>query len=152
MTRPLHEAERIAKVRGNLERAGLLGLVAEVALAHHVELDEVLSRGRREPIASARHTAWTRVYRERVFSYPQIAETFDVDAASVRRGVNGIEQGAPDEPIPFTLIDPDAPVPFVVTELGEQAAEAWGARGARRGPGVAKKRGRAAHAGRSVAA
>lgn len=150
MTRP-HDAERIARVRGALERVGLLGLTVEVALAHHVEVAPVLALVDDEAPTRARHALWTRVYRERFFSRAQIAEVFDVRESSIRRAISATEGGSPDEPIPFWPVEPDEPIAFRLTETGEQAAAAWGARRPRPSS-VARKRGRAAHAGRTVAA
>lgn len=84
---PESPEERVARVRAALERWGLLGLAAEVAIAHGVELDELLSRGRTAVVARARHTTWRRLYVERFWSCPQLAQVFAVDPTSVREAL-----------------------------------------------------------------
>jgi hypothetical protein len=145
--------DRTARIRKSLERHGLLGLVAEVALAHQVELDDVLSHSRVESIADARHVAFRRAYRERFFSCAQIGQVFDVDDAAVTRIVHAPEVGL-DEPIPYWPTNPDEPVPYALSTEGEAAAAGYRARVPRPRPShVARKRPRrAAHAGRGVAA
>lgn len=84
---PESPEDRVARVRAALERWGLLAVVEEVASAHQVELDEVLSRSRVAPVVRARHTAWGRLYRELFWSYPQLAAVFAVDPSSVREAL-----------------------------------------------------------------
>ena len=79
--------ERVVRVRAALERWGILGVVAEVALAHEVALDELLGRTRIATVVRARHAAWSRLYRELFWSGPQLASVFAVDDSSVSKAL-----------------------------------------------------------------
>ena len=85
------DEHRIALVRARLERHGVLGLVAEVALNHNIALDELLSRSRVKETVIARHAAWRRLYTERFFSTPQIGEICDVHDNSVREALRRLD-------------------------------------------------------------
>lgn len=97
--RPATEEEnRIAQVRARLDRHGVLGLVAEVALNHNIALDELLSRSRVKEAVIARHAAWRRLYTERFFSTPQLGELFDVHDNSVREALRRLDAIAARSP------------------------------------------------------
>lgn len=85
------DEHRVALVRARLERHGVLGLVAEVALANGVTVDELLGRRRHAQAVIARHAAWRRCYLERFFSTPQIGELFDVHDNSVREALRRLD-------------------------------------------------------------
>lgn len=75
-------------IQDELEARGLLDMVGDVALSHHVTLDEVCSKKRTKRIAAARHAAWAKL-RTLGFSYPEIAALWDVTHGSVFYAVNG---------------------------------------------------------------
>lgn len=89
LAQPEDESEVLARIRGRLDAAGLLGIVAESAMRFDVEVNDVLSMSRREPVVAARHAAWTRIYQGRRWSYERIARLFEVTRDRVRTGVRG---------------------------------------------------------------
>jgi len=74
------------EIQDGLESRGLLELAGDVALSHHVTLDETTGRRRTAQIVRARHATW-RAIRDLGFSYPEIGSLWGVDQASVRHGV-----------------------------------------------------------------
>jgi hypothetical protein len=98
LVRPAEEQreidDAIARKRERLEAAGLLGVVAAVALEHGLALDELLAKprwGRGESnrqLVNARRAAWAAIRAERQWSFERIARVWDTRAGTVSAGIH----------------------------------------------------------------
>ena len=78
------ERQRVAKLKARMEAGGVRGIIAEVALAHRVTVEDILGQGRSAPLVKARHEAMVEVaIRRPAFSLPQIGRLFSRDHTSV---------------------------------------------------------------------
>ena len=68
-------------------------IIAEVAQAYRISVNEILSCGRRHPVAKARMEAMRRIRLELNYSYHQIARIFDRDHSTVISAVRGGKGG-----------------------------------------------------------
>jgi chromosomal replication initiation ATPase DnaA len=80
------EAERlrVEKLKSRMEAGGVRGIIAEVALAHRVTVEDILGSSRAAPLVKARHEAMIEVaIRRPAFSLPQIGRCFSRDHTTV---------------------------------------------------------------------
>jgi chromosomal replication initiation ATPase DnaA len=80
------EAERlrVEKLKSRMEAGGVRGIIAEVALAHRVTVEDILGSSRSAPLVKARHEAIIEVaIRRPAFSLPQIGRCFSRDHTTI---------------------------------------------------------------------
>jgi chromosomal replication initiation ATPase DnaA len=78
------EARRIERLKARMIAGGVRGIIAEVALAHGVSVEDILGPGRSGPLVKARHQAIIEVATRRpAFSLPQIGRCFSRDHTTI---------------------------------------------------------------------
>jgi chromosomal replication initiation ATPase DnaA len=78
------ERQRIGRLQARMEAGGVRGIIAEVALAHRVTVEDILGSSRSAPLVKARHEAMIEVaIRRPAFSLPQIGRCFSRDHTTI---------------------------------------------------------------------
>lgn len=78
------EAERVARLKAKIEEGGVSAIIAEVALAHHVTVEDILGEGRSRALVKIRHQAIVEVaIRRPAFSLTQIGKFFRRDHTTI---------------------------------------------------------------------
>lgn len=78
------ERMRVQKLKARMEAGGVRGIIAEVALAHRVTVEDILGHGRSAPLVKARHEAIIEVaIRRPAFSLSQIGRCFSRDHTTI---------------------------------------------------------------------
>jgi chromosomal replication initiation ATPase DnaA len=89
------ERRRVERLKARMEQGGVRGIIAEVALAHRVTVEDILGPGRSAPLVEARHKAIIEVaVRRPAFSLPQIGRCFNRDHTTIlhvlrKHGIRG---------------------------------------------------------------
>jgi hypothetical protein len=63
----------IAEIVIDLNNRDLLHIPAQIAVAHHVLLEELFGEDRSRPSIHARHAFWAELYSTGIWSYPRLA-------------------------------------------------------------------------------
>lgn len=78
------EADRVARLKAMIERGDIQAIIAEVALAHRVTVEDILGHGKSAPLVKARHQAMVEVaIRRPAFSLPQLGKVFNRDHTTI---------------------------------------------------------------------
>lgn len=78
------ERRRIDRLKSRMEAGGVRGIIAEVALAHRMTVEDILGAGRSAPLVKARHQAIIEVaIRRPAFSLSQIGRCFSRDHTTI---------------------------------------------------------------------
>lgn len=97
--------ERLAKLKTQMDSGGVKAIIAEVALAHGVTVDDIKGKGRSVPLVKIRHAAIIEVAQRRPeLSLPQIGKHFNRDHTTVcyvlqKHGIHRTEEAEGKPPI-----------------------------------------------------
>ncbi len=79
---------RVVKILAKLDQRDLLDFVRGIAMAYDVSLEGLLGKCRTRRLIEARHRTWQELYATGHWSYPRIANLFDVEWSTVRHAIH----------------------------------------------------------------